>query len=137
MAGSNGTTADEAATRRAIRVRPLKALLPFALRYKGRLLGALVALVAASAATLVVPVAVKSVIDHGFSAANADRINGTFLALAGVVLWLSAASALRYYLVMTLGERVVTDLRAAVFDHLMRLSPAFFDTAQSGRWCRA
>lgn len=114
------------------RLQPLRALLPFALRYKGRLAGAVAALVAASAATLVVPIAVKGVIDHGFSAADGDTINRTFLGLAGVVLWLSLASASRYYLVMTLGERVVTDLRAAVFDHLMRLSPTFFDTAQSG-----
>ncbi|WP_181703278.1 ABC transporter transmembrane domain-containing protein [Chthonobacter albigriseus] len=125
-----GRSSEEA--RPKVRIGPLRALLPFALRYKGRLAGAMVALLAASAATLVVPVAVKAVIDHGFSTADASTIDRTFLGLAGVVLWLSASSALRYYLVMTLGERIVTDLRAAVFDHLMRLSPSFFDTAQSG-----
>ncbi|WP_343057303.1 ABC transporter transmembrane domain-containing protein [Chthonobacter rhizosphaerae] len=125
----DGTTPDD---RRRIRIKPLRALLPFALRYRGRLAGAVVALVAASAATLMVPVAVKGVIDHGFSAADGDRINQTFLGLGVVVLWLAAASSLRYYLVMTLGERVITDIRAAVFRHVMILSPAFFDTAQSG-----
>nr|WP_246734100.1 ABC transporter transmembrane domain-containing protein [Oharaeibacter diazotrophicus] len=113
-------------------MRPLAGLLPFVMRYKGRAAGALAALVAASAATLVVPVAVRAMIDHGFTAADAENINLTFGLLIGVVLWLSVASALRYYLVMTLGERVVADVRAAVFAHLMRLSPVFFDEARSG-----
>ncbi|WP_075215232.1 ABC transporter transmembrane domain-containing protein [Mongoliimonas terrestris] len=113
-------------------IRPLRALLPFALPYRGRLFAALLALLAASAATLMVPIAVKGVIDHGFSAEASDQINQTFLGIGAVVLWLAAASALRYYLVMTLGERVITDIRAAVFRHVIGLSPAFFDTAQSG-----
>ncbi len=115
-----------------MKLGPLMKLAPFVWRYKGVAVGALAALVAASAATLTVPVAVRAMIDHGSPRADADNINVTFLALIGVVLWLSAASALRYYLVMILGERVVADVRSAVFDHLMKLSPAFFDSARSG-----
>lgn len=115
-----------------MRLGPLMRLAPFVWRYKGIAIGALLALVAASAATLTVPVAVRAMIDHGFSAADAENINVTFMALVGVVLWLSVASALRYYLVMILGERVVADVRSAVFDHLMKLSPTFFDTSRSG-----
>lgn len=117
---------------RRVKLQPLMRLAPFLLRYKGLMLGALAALVAASAATLTVPVAVKSMIDHGFSSADDGTIDRTFGLLIGLVLWLAAASALRYTLVMTLGEKVVADVRAAVFAHVMTLSPAFFDTAKSG-----
>lgn len=123
---------DGQAGARRMRLGPLMRLAPFVWRYKGIAIGALLALVAASAATLTVPVAVRAMIDHGFSSADADNINVTFMALVGVVLWLSVASALRYYLVMILGERVVADVRSAVFDHLMKLSPTFFDTSRSG-----
>ncbi len=126
-----GDRAPDKAERR-FNVRPLLALAPYLMRYKGRMFGALAALVAASAATLTVPVAVRAMIDHGFSAEDAENINLIFFGLVGLVLWLSAASSLRYYLVMTLGERVVADVRTAVFDHLMKLSPAFFDISKSG-----
>jgi ATP-binding cassette subfamily B protein len=81
---------------------------------------------------LTVPVAVRLLIDRGFTTADAATVDRTFLLMIGVVLWLSVASSLRYYLVTTLGERVVADLRSAVFDHVLTLSPAFYDTAQSG-----
>ncbi|WP_237154467.1 ABC transporter transmembrane domain-containing protein [Oryzibacter oryziterrae] len=113
-------------------LKPLRSMLPFAARYKGRAFAALGALVAASAATLAVPIAVRGMIDNGFVAASGHSINQTFSVLMVVVSCLALASALRYYLVMTLGERVVADVRAAVFSHLTELSPAFFDTARSG-----
>ena len=114
---------------------PLKALLPlvpFALRYKGRIAAALAALIAAAGATLVIPVALRRMIDHGFSAEGAELIDRYFLVMIGVVAVLSVASASRYYLVMTLGERVVADVRTAVFAHLARLDAAFYDTTRSG-----
>jgi ATP-binding cassette subfamily B protein len=114
---------------------PLKALVPlvpFALRYKGRIAAALAALLAAAGATLVIPVALRRMIDHGFSAEGAELIDRYFLVMIGVVAVLSVASALRYYLVMTLGERVVADVRTAVFAHLARLDAAFYDTTRSG-----
>jgi ATP-binding cassette, subfamily B, bacterial len=110
----------------------LAPLVPYALAYRGRIGAAILALVAASAATLVVPVAVRRVIDHGFSDEAGGLIDAYFAMLIGVVGVLALASAFRYYLVITLGERVVADLRAAVFRHLTRLDPAFFDQAQSG-----
>src|SRR5215212_3815459 len=110
----------------------LRPLVPFALRYKGRIAAALGALVAASAATLVLPVAVRRVVDHGFSEGSGYLVNAYFEVLILVAAVLALASALRYYFVVTLGERVVADLRAAVFGHLTRLDPAFFDATRSG-----
>ena len=107
-------------------------LLPYAWRYKGRIGLALVALSVASAATLVVPLAVRQMIDVGFSPESAGLINATFIGLAAVVAVLACASAARYYLVITLGERVVADLRADIFGHLASLDASFFDTAKTG-----
>ncbi|MGO4704997.1 ABC transporter transmembrane domain-containing protein [Microvirga sp. 2MCAF38] len=109
----------------------LKPLIPFALAYKGRIVVALVALTVASGATLVVPVAMRRVIDL-FSTPDRGLINAYFGMLLAVVGVLAVASALRYYSVITLGERVVADLRAAVFRHLTNLDPAFFDRSKSG-----
>ncbi len=110
----------------------LKPVLPYALAHKGRIAAALVALVVASAATLVVPVAVRRMIDFGFSDANAGVIRVYFIGMLAVVAVLAAASGLRYYFVMTLGERVVADLRSNLFDHLTRLDPGFFDAEKTG-----
>src|SRR4051812_9340855 len=110
----------------------LKPLMPYALAYRGRILAAVAALMVASAATLVVPVAVRRVIDFGFSADGRAYINAYFGVLIIVVGVLAIASAMRYYCVITLGERVVADLRAAVFRHLTLLDPAFFDQAKTG-----
>ena len=113
-------------------LKPLLSLVPFVLRYRGRIAAALGALVLAAIATLAVPLAVRRMIDFGFAPENAqfiDRYFAMMLVVAGV---LAGASALRYYLVMTLGERVVADLRAAVFSNLVALSPGFFDTQRVG-----
>ncbi|WP_020184257.1 ABC transporter transmembrane domain-containing protein [Methylopila sp. 73B] len=113
-------------------LRPLAALSPFALRHKGRIAGAFVALVAASAATLAIPVAVRRLIDFGFSNDHPGRVDQYFGAMLIVVGVLALASASRYWFVTTLGERVVADLRSAVFAHLTKLSPSFYDSARSG-----
>jgi len=110
----------------------LKPLIPYGLAYKGRIAAALAALAMASAATLVVPIAVRRVIDFGFSEQGRVYINAYFALLVVVVGVLALASALRYYCVITLGERVVADLRSAVFRHLTSLDPAFFDQTRSG-----
>jgi ATP-binding cassette subfamily B protein len=110
----------------------LRPLIPYGLAYKGRIAAAVAALVLASAATLVVPIAVRRVIDFGFSDHGRAYIDAYFAVLILVVAILAVASAMRYYLVITLGERVVADLRAAVFRHLTSLDPAFFDQARSG-----
>ncbi len=110
----------------------LRPLIPYGLAYKGRILAALVALALASAATLVVPIAVRRVIDFGFSEQGRAYISAYFALLIVVVGVLAISSALRYYFVITLGERVVADLRSAVFRHLTSLDPAFFDQTKSG-----
>ncbi|MFY9656645.1 MAG: ABC transporter transmembrane domain-containing protein [Methylocystis sp.] len=126
---------DEAApqkTRRLKTLAPLRRLLPYALRYWLRILLALIALSVAAGATLALPLAVRAMIDQGFSKDNAGSVNASFGALIGVVALLALASGSRYYLVMTLGERVVADLRADLFRHLTRLDARFFETAKTG-----
>ena len=123
--------ADSAAARPA-RLRPLLKLAPYVMRYRGRALAALVALVVAAVTTLLVPLAVRRMIDFGFSPEGIAMINSYFSVMLAIVAVLAGASAMRYYLVTTLGERIVTDLRRDVFGHLVALSPAFFDTARSG-----
>jgi ATP-binding cassette subfamily B protein len=110
----------------------LRPLVPYALAYKGRILAALAALVLASATTLAMPVAVRRVIDLGFTDQGRGLIDAYFGVLLLVVGILALASASRYYFVITLGERVVADLRSAVFRHLTSLDPAFFDQTKSG-----
>lgn len=122
----------QAAERRKLNVKPLTRLLPYIGRYRWRVLAALVALTVAALTTLVVPVAVRRMIDFGFSAKAAELIDSYFSVMIAVVLVLAASSALRYYLVTTLGERIVADLRADVFAHLTKLSSSFFDTAKTG-----
>jgi ATP-binding cassette, subfamily B, bacterial len=115
-----------------VKVEPLKELLPYVLRYRGRVVAAFIALVVAAITTLIVPVAVRRMVDFGFSAEGVELIDNYFLVMVAVAALLAVASAMRYYLVTTLGERIVADLRAQVFGHLTALSPAFFDRSQSG-----
>jgi ATP-binding cassette subfamily B protein len=114
------------------RLRPLLSLMPYVARYRGRATLALIALIVAAATTLVVPIAIRRLIDFGFSAEGVELINGYFSVMLVVVVVLAIASAARYYLVMTIGERIVADVRRDVFRHLTALSPAFFDSARSG-----
>jgi ATP-binding cassette subfamily B protein len=114
------------------RLRPLLALAPYVGRYRGRAILALIALTIAAITTLIVPVAVRRIIDFGFSSEGIAMINRYFGVMIAVVAVLAGASAARYYLVMTIGERIVADIRRDVFAHLLQLSPAFFDSARSG-----
>lgn len=114
------------------RLRPLLALAPYVARYKGRAILALISLTIAAITTLIVPVAVRRMIDMGFTPEGIAMINSYFSVMIAVVAVLACASASRYYLVMTIGERIVADLRRDVFAHLISLSPSFFDSARSG-----
>jgi ATP-binding cassette subfamily B protein len=114
------------------RLRPLLALAPYVARYRGRATLAVISLTVAAVTTLVVPVAVRRMIDIGFTAKGIALMNSYFSVMIALVAVLAGASAARYYLVMTLGERTVADLRRDVFAHLISLSPAFFDSARSG-----
>ncbi|MBC8037374.1 MAG: ATP-binding cassette domain-containing protein [Rhizobiales bacterium] len=113
-------------------LRPLARLAPFLLRYRGQVILALIALVVAAAATLVVPIAVRRVIDHGFTTANAELVNQYFAVMLAVVAVLAASSAIRFYYVMWLGERIVADVRDALFSHLLKLNPGFYETQKTG-----
>src|SRR5215471_3122030 len=127
-----GDTATGAPANGRRKLRPLIGLLPYVARYRGRALAALVALLVASVATLAVPLAVRRMIDFGFSAERAELINQYFSVLIAVAAVLAIASATRYYLVISLGERVVADLRTDVFAHVTELSADFFDNAKTG-----
>jgi ATP-binding cassette, subfamily B, bacterial len=116
--------------------RSLSGLLPFLRPYRGRIALALLFLVMAAATTLVVPLALKSLIDSGL--VGADRgtqllaLRGHFLALFGVGAALALFSALRFYMVSWIGERVTADLRNAVYAHVLRQSPEFYETTATG-----
>ncbi|MBK7664159.1 MAG: ATP-binding cassette domain-containing protein [Sterolibacteriaceae bacterium] len=114
------------------RLSPLAALAPFLRPYRLRILAALVALVVAAGATLTLPIAFRNLIDLGFSAASRGHIDAYFLALFGVALVLALATAARFYSVSWLGERVTADLRAAVYDNVIRMSPEFFESTRTG-----
>ena len=108
------------------RVASLGGLAPFLRPYRGTIVGVAAALLAASVFTLALPLAFRRVID-GFSAENAALIDRYFLALIGVAFALAAATAARFYLVSWLGERVIADLRKAVFGHVAAMSPTFYE----------
>lgn len=113
-------------------LKPLLALKPYLMRSPGALVAAFIALVVSAAATLAVPVAVRRVIDYGFTGSDGALINQYFAMLILIGLVIAAASSLRFYFVNWLGERVVSDLRSDVFAHLTRLGPVFFEKEHSG-----
>jgi ATP-binding cassette subfamily B protein len=130
--GLDAESAAAPADKRKLKLKPLAQILPYVARYRGRALAALLALVVAALTTLLVPIAVRRMIDFGFSEKAAELIDSYFAVMIAVVAVLALASAFRYYLVTTLGERIVADLRSDVFAHLTRLSSAFFDAGRSG-----
>ena len=113
-------------------LKPLARLTPFLTRYKPQIAMALIALALASGSTLIVPIAVRRIIDFGFTAANASLVNQYFGVMTAVVLLLAVSSAVRFYFVMWLGERIVADVRDALFGHLLKLSPAFYESQKTG-----
>ncbi len=113
-------------------LKPLARLTPFLARYKTQIAKALIALAVASGSTLVVPIAVRRIIDHGFTASNATLVNQYFSVMIAVVLLLALSSAIRFYYVMWLGEKIVADVRDALFTHLLKLSPGFYETQKTG-----
>ena len=110
-------------------VNSLRGLLPFLLPHKRMLAAWFGALALSSVATLSLPVAVKHMIDQGFS--KGGDIDRWFLLMFGVAVVLALATALRFYFVAVLGERVVVDLRAKLYGHLLSLDQAFYDRSRS------
>ena len=122
----------EEKTSRTQDLRPLRRIFPFLAPYKGRVLAALIALLVAASATLAVPMAVRRMIDQGFNSENALFIDQYFGMMVFVALVLAVASASRYYFVSWIGERIVADLRAAVFRKLTDLSVSFYEVTPIG-----
>ena len=126
------TDLSPASQKRVKALRPLSMLVPFIAPYKGTLLLAMIALLVSSAALLAMPMAVRNVIDHGFSAADAANVNRYFFVLLLFALIIGFFGAARAYFVNWLGERVVADLREQVFRHVVRMDPTFFDVTRVG-----
>jgi len=100
--------------------------------YRKRIAGALAALVIAAACVLALGQGLRLVVDNGFGSGDPRLLNRALAALLAIAATLSVATYIRFYLMMTTGERVVTDLRRAVFDHILGLEPGFFETARTG-----
>lgn len=113
-------------------LNPLRGLLPFVMRYRGMVLAALTALLASTSVMLFVPLSIRTLIDQGFSPENAAAIDQYFVGMLLLALLMGVTSSLRFFLVSWIGERVVTDLRAAVFSHIVGQSPAFFEKNHTG-----
>ena len=114
-------------------LKPLRTLWPFIQPYSATLAFALVTLLVAAAAMLVLPIAFRFVIDRGFSdGGSLDTINQYFGWFLIVSLVFGAFAAMRFYLVTWLGERVVADIRNAVYRNVMRMDPTFFEVTRTG-----
>ncbi len=118
--------------RKSRNLRPLLQLLPYVTRYKGHVLCAFLALFTASVATLAVPLALRRIVDLGFSAENVEFIDNYFAMMIVIAAVLALASSARFYFVTWIGERVVADLRDAVFARLTALSMSFYERTQTG-----
>ena len=113
------------------RIGSLRALGPFLAPYRGLLAAALGALVLTAIVSLTLPLAVRRVVD-GFETESAELLDQYFLAALAIALLLAVGTGLRYYLVTRLGERVVADIRKAVFDRMIGMSPAFYEKIMTG-----
>ncbi|WP_040325273.1 ABC transporter transmembrane domain-containing protein [Aurantimonas manganoxydans] len=126
------TAGEREAERKRRDLKPLARLIPYLKRYKAKVVGAIFFLSLAALTTLSLPLAVRRVIDKGFDAPSTAFIDTYFAMLVVLAAVLAVASAGRYYFVITLGERVVADLRKDVFARVTRLSPGFYDKALTG-----
>lgn len=109
----------------------LKALWPFVGRYRVMMFGAIAALVLTASVSLILPIAVRRVVD-GFETSAEELLDSYFTVALGFALLLAVGTGLRYYLVTRLGERVVADIRKAVFDRMIGMSPAFYEKIMTG-----
>src|SRR5690606_24482035 len=125
----NASTQDKAATRS---LTPLRALWPYIARYRGVFVLAIGALMVASAALLALPVAVRYLIDQGLAAGDAGTVNRYFLAFLSAAVVLGVFAAVRFYLVTWLGERVVADMRSAIYARVVRMDLNFFEVTRTG-----
>lgn len=113
-------------------IKPLATLFPYMMKYKFHVVSAMGFLLLAAATTLTLPVAVRRVVDHGFTNNDSGFVDQYFAVIVVIAAVLAIASAGRYYFVIWLGERVVSDIRKDVFAHLTTLGMDYFDTAKTG-----
>ena len=113
-------------------LKPLRAIIPFITPYKGVLSFAIIVLLCASAATGSLPLAARFLIDNGITTGDPAKIDYYFKLVIIVILAISGLSALRLYLITWLGERVVADIRAKVYAHVIRQDPTFFEVTKTG-----
>jgi len=113
-------------------VKPLAALWPFLKPYRRVLGWAMLALLLASGSMLALPVALSQLVDKGMSTGSAETINIYFVTFLGVAVLFGAFAAMRFYLVTWLGERVVADVREAVYRNVIRMDPQFFEVTRTG-----
>jgi ATP-binding cassette subfamily B protein len=118
--------------KKAKSLRPLREILPFLRPFRARIAIAATALIVSSAATLILPAAFRGLIDHGFDAKQAALIGQYFLAFIGVAAVMGISGATRFYFVTWIGERVVADIRKAVFSNVLGLTPEFFEVTRTG-----
>ncbi len=132
IAGGNPKAGDLPASEQVPSLKPLRALVPFLMRYPLRLCLTLGFLLIAAAAQLSIPLFAGGLIDRGFIAKNLNEVAqyGWFILVAAGVMAL--ASGARFYFIAVIGERVLTDIRSAVFDHLLELDATYFDTHRVG-----
>lgn len=110
----------------------LARLLKFVAPYKGRVFGALAALLFTSAITLSIGQGVKILIDEGFVSSSTENLKYAIGIIMAMAVLMGIGSYIRFYLVSWLGERVSADLRSAVFEHIISLHPSYFETNLSG-----
>ncbi len=131
MSGSGGPT-KPAERPKSRRLSELFYLWRYVRRYPFQLIGAGIALVVAAGTVLAMGAGLRRMVDEGFVGNNVELLDKAVLVLIGVTLLLAASSFARFFLVSWIGERVVADIRRTVFDHVITLSPAYFETTRTG-----
>ena len=113
-------------------MKPLKTLWPFLKPYRGTLIAAAIVLIIAAVAMLALPVAFRFLIDKGFAANDVDTVNRYFIWFFAIAILFGIFAALRFYLVIWLGERIVADIRNAVYRRVIRMDATFFEVTRIG-----
>lgn len=129
MARRSKTVSDD--REKSKKIGALRGLIPFLTPYRALLMAAVAALIFTATVSLVLPVAVRRVVD-GFMTGETTLLDQYFFAALGIAGLLAAGTAVRYLLVTRLGERVVADIRMAVFNRMIAMSPAFYEKLLTG-----
>ena len=128
---ADGQNSNDEERQSSSQVGILRALFPFFAPYRGFVVLATIALLITAGVSLLLPMAVRRVVD-GFAAENFELLDQYFLAAMGFAVVFALGTSLRYWVVTRLGERVVADMRRAVFDRMIGMSPRYFETLMTG-----